>query len=142
MQRPRLGGFTLIEVLVALAMLAIVGALVLTAQGVTHRHLRQAMERETAYWLARSRLVEAAAHPNHPLPEDERIERYENVDYQTLIEVHEVSPLVGERAEALPANARLTEVRITVRWGRGRELQLTRLIKGGLHEPASAAVTP
>lgn len=125
-------GFTLIEVLVALAMLASVGALVLTAQGVSNRHLRLAMERETAYWLARSRLIEASAHPDHPLPEDSRVETYENVDYLTLIEVRELSPLRDERAGDLPAGARLTEVRVRVSWGAGRELQLTRLLRGGL----------
>lgn len=120
-------GFTLIEVLVAIALLAIAGGVLLAAQGSGNRLVRKALERETATWLAQARLVEAAAHPDRPPPEDADNDVYEGVNYETRIEYRNVSPVQEVAFADLPAQLRLIELRVSVRWGTAGEerVQLT-----------------
>lgn len=113
----RPGGFTLIEVLVALTLLAIAGGVLLAAQGSGNRLARKALEQETAIWLAHARLTEAAAYPDRPPPEDGLDDRYAGVSYETKIEYRNVSPVAEIAFGELPAAMRLIELRVIVRWG-------------------------
>jgi general secretion pathway protein I len=126
-RRPRGGGFTLIEVLVAIALLAIAGGVLLAAQGSGNRLVRKALERETATWLAQARLAEAAAHPDRPPPEDADADIYEGVQYETRVEYRDVSPVPEIAPADLPPSLRLIELRVIVRWGEAGEerVQLT-----------------
>lgn len=123
----RPGGFTLIEVLVAITLLAIAGGVLLAAQGSGNRLARKALEQETATWLARARLTEAAAFPDKPPPEDDLDDHYGGVSYETRIEYRNVSPIAEIAFGDLPATMRLIEVRVIVRWGAkaAESIQLT-----------------
>lgn len=126
--RPtRVGGFTLIEVLVAITLLAIAGGVLLAAQGSGNRLARKALEQETAVWLAHARLIEAAAFPDRSPPEDALDDHYAGVSYETRIEYRNVSPLAEIAFDDLPATMRLIEIRVIVRWGdaAAQRLQLT-----------------
>jgi general secretion pathway protein I len=116
-RQARSGGFTLIEVLVAIALLAIAGGVLLAAQGSGSRLSRKALERETAIWLAQARLTEAAAYPDRPPPEDNRDDNFEGMNYETRIEYRNVSPVPEIAFDDLPEALRLIELRVIVRWG-------------------------
>lgn len=110
-------GFTVIETLVALTLLAAAAGFLLAALGASSRLVRDVRESETALWLARSRLIEAAAYPDRPPPEDDRPDRYEGVDYRTRIEYREVSPVPEIEVDRVAREMRLIEVRVLVSWG-------------------------
>lgn len=110
-------GFTVIETLVALTLLAAAAGFLLAALGASSRLVRDVRENETALWLARSRLIEAAAYPDRPPPEDDRPDRYEGTDYRTRIEYREVSPIPEMEVDRIAPELRLIEVRVLVSWG-------------------------
>lgn len=116
-RQTRADGFTLIEVLVAIALLAIAGGVLLAAQGSGSRLARKALERENAIWLAQARLTEAAAYPDHAPPEDNQTDVFEGVNYETRIEYRNVSPVPEIAFADLPETLRLVELRAIVRWG-------------------------
>lgn len=118
-------GFTLIEVLVALVVLGTAAGLLLAAQTASGRLARAVMERESAVWLARSRLVEAAAFPDRLPPEDNREDRHEGVNYQTRIGYREISPLTEVPIDKVPLDQRLIEIRVDVTWGAPRPASVT-----------------
>lgn len=120
------GGFTVIETLVALTLLAAAAGFLMTTLGASSRLVREVRENETALWLAHSRLVEAAAYPDRPPPQDDRPDRYEGVDYLTRIEYREVSPLPEIDLDKVARALRLIEIRVLVSWGaRPSTVQLT-----------------
>lgn len=123
--RKRCRGFTLIETLVALSLLAAAAGFLLAAQGSASMLTTRVLERESALWLARSRMVEAAAYPDRAPPEDAREDRYEGIAYRTRIEYREIEPLSGADADKLPRQQRLMELRVLVNWGTHSSLQLT-----------------
>ncbi len=110
-------GFTLIEVLVAITLLAIAGGALLAAQGSGSRLARKALERETAIWLAQARLTEASAFPDRAPPEDANDEHYAGMQYETRIEYRQISSVPEIELSALPEHLRLIELRAIVRWG-------------------------
>lgn len=119
-------GFTVIETLVALTLLAAAAGFLMATLGASSRLVREVREDEMALWLARSRLVEAAAYPDRPPPEDERPDRYEGIDYRTRIEYREISPQPDTNLDKVALSLRLTEIRVAVSWGpRPKEIQLT-----------------
>lgn len=125
MRNRRTSGFTLIEVLAALALLTVLGGLLLAAQGMAGRLASRTFETETALWLARARLVEAAAYPDRAPPEDERPDRYEGIDYVTRIEYRDISAMPELAVADLPASLRLVELRAEVTWGVQGKVRLT-----------------
>jgi len=130
--RPNECGFTLVETLVALTLLAVATGLLIAAQSAATNLTRKVLEQETALWLARSRLVEAAAYPDRPPPEDEAPDRYEGVDYRTRIEYREIAPVDGIEVKDLPREQRLLEIRVQVSWGsRPQSMQLSTYRKLG-----------
>lgn len=130
-------GFTVIETLVALTLLAAAAGFLMATLGASSRLVREVRENETALWLARSRLVEAAAYPDRAPPQDERPDRYEGVDYQTRIEYREISPLPEVELNKVARAFRLIEIRVLVSWGaRPSTVQLTAYRKPA---PGSAA---
>jgi prepilin-type N-terminal cleavage/methylation domain-containing protein len=134
----RYSGFTLIEVLVAITLLAIAGGVLLATQGSGSRLTRKALERETALWLAQARLTEALAYPDRSPPEDAHDERYAGIDYETRIEYRHVSPVPEIEFSDLPDHLRLIELRTIVRWGnpQSETVQLT------AYRPYRATATP
>jgi len=121
-----LAGFTVIETLVALTLLAAAAGFLMATLGASSRLVREVRENETALWLAHSRLVEAAAYPDRSPPQDERPDRYEGVDYRTRIEYREVSPLPEIALDKVARALRLIEIRVLVSWGaRPSTVQLT-----------------
>lgn len=117
-------GFTLIEVLVAITLLAVSAAVFIEAQALSTRNIRKSIDRENALWLARSRLHEVAAFPADPAPEDREADRFEGVDYRTRIEYRDHRLL----AETQPTERTKVEIRVIVEWGQTHpphSLQLT-----------------
>jgi len=134
------GGFTVIETLVALTLLAAAAGFLMAALGASSRLVRDVRENETAQWLARSRLVEAAAYPDRAPPEDDRPDRYEGVDYRTRIEYREISPLPEIAVDDVARTQRLTEIRVEVSWGsRPSTVQMTAYRKPGPQPGAANA---
>jgi prepilin-type N-terminal cleavage/methylation domain-containing protein len=126
-RRCRAAGFTLIEVLVALTLLVAVAGGVVAAQGAGARLARDTLDRENAFWLARSRLFEAAAYADRSPPEDNRPDQYDGVDFHTRIEYRNLSPDETIALDELPAALQLIEIRVIVEWGAAppRRVQLT-----------------
>lgn len=133
-------GFTVIETLVALTLLAAAAGFLMATLGASSRLVRDVRENQTALWLAKSRLVEAAAYPDRPPPEDDRPDQYEGVDYRTRIEYREISPVPEIDAGKVARALRLIEIRVLVSWGaRPSSVQLTAYRKLG---PESPVVPP
>ncbi|MCX7175979.1 MAG: hypothetical protein NT159_19055 [Proteobacteria bacterium] len=127
----------MIETLVALTLLAAAAGVLMATLGASSRLVRDVRENETALWLARSRLVEAAAYPDRPPPEDDRPDQYEGVDYLTRIEYREISPVPEIAVDKVARALRLIEIRVLVSWGaRPSKIQLTAYRKLG-PEPSS-----
>lgn len=125
-------GFTVIETLVALTLLAAAAGFLMATLGASSRLVRDVRENEMALWLARSRLVEAAAYPDRPPPVDDRPDQYEGVDYRTRIEYREISPLPEIDVDKVTRALRLIEIRVQVSWGaRPSNVQLTAYRKIG-----------
>lgn len=110
-------GFTVIETLVALTLLAAAAGFLMATLGASSRLVRDVRENEMALWLARSRLVEAAAYPDRPPPEDERPDQYQGIDYKTRIEYREISPFPDIAVDQVARALRLIEIRVLVSWG-------------------------
>lgn len=140
-RRNRAAGFTVIETLVALTLLAAAAGFLMATLGASSRLVRDVRENETALWLARSRLAEAAAYPDRSPPDDDRPDTYEGVDYRTRIEYREISPVPEIEVDKLERMFRLIEIRVLVSWGtRPSAIQLTAYRKPGT-DPGNAAPT-
>lgn len=121
-----LAGFTVIETLVALTLLAAAAGALMATLGASSRLVREVRENETALWLATSRLAEAAAYPERAPPQDDSPDRYDGIDYRTRIEYREISPVPEIEVDKLARSFRLIEIRVLVSWGpRPSTVQLT-----------------
>lgn len=116
--RQRQGGFTLLEVMVALMLIGIGFTLSLSAMSGSLKLTRQASEHENAMLLAKARLDEVSQYPDYKFVDDVAAEIYGGTEYSYKIEFRPV-PLLDERmAERVKLPFRLEELSINVYWGK------------------------
>ena len=131
-------GFTLLEVVVAIAVIGAGFAAGLAAMSGSLRLMRIAGEYEQAMYLARSAMAEALTYPDTDIVADREREFYEGVDYGYRVEFRPVRLLSADEARIAPSPVALQQVSVDVSWGPdpGRSYRLVtyRLV------PASAAV--
>ncbi len=114
----RQGGFTLLEVMVALMLIGIGFTLSLSAMSGSLKLTRLASEHENAMILAKARLDEVSQYPGYQFVDDVAAEVYGGIEYSYKIEFRPV-PLLDERmAERVKLPFRLEELSINVYWGK------------------------
>lgn len=119
--RDRQGGFTLLEVMVALMLIGIGFTLSLSAMSGSLKLTRLAGEHENAMLLAKARLDEVSQYPGYQFADDVSEEVYGGTEYSYKIEFRPV-PLLDERtAERVKLPFRLEELSINVYWGKDGE---------------------
>ncbi|WP_374355810.1 prepilin-type N-terminal cleavage/methylation domain-containing protein [Chitinimonas sp.] len=116
-RRPQQAGFTLIEVLVALVILGIGIASILSAYSGSLRLMQRARDHASAGLLARSKLDETLATENAEISDDGREERYNGTLFGYRITTTPVDLVSKSLAEKLPGAPRLEEVKVEVFWG-------------------------
>jgi len=116
------GGFTLIEVVVAITVLGVSYAAMLGAFSGSLKLLRQASEYQNAILLARSKLDETAIDTSMEIADQEAEETYGGVTYAYKIEIRDV-PIVEEvLKESVKLPVKLEEIAVEVFWGKaGKE---------------------
>lgn len=112
------GGFTLIEVVVAITILGISYAAILGAFSGSIRLLRQATEYQNAMLLARSRLEETLIDTRMNVVDEEADENYGGITYAYKIEIRDVPLLEPALKEKIKLPIRLEEVTVDVYWGK------------------------
>ncbi len=129
---PRQAGFTLLEVVVAVAVVGAGVAAGLAAMSGSLRLLRTAGESEQAMLLGRSAMVEALNYPDYEVVADRDREVYEGVEYAYRIEFRPVRLVSDDEARAAPPAVALQQISVDVSWGeeraRGYRLVTYRLI--------------
>ena len=113
-------GFTLIEVVVAMAVVGAGFAVGLAAMSGSLKLLRSASEYEQAMLLARSAMTEALAYPDHELIADREREVYQGVEYGYQIEFRPVRLVSDDEARVAPPQVSLQQISVDVAWGEGR----------------------
>jgi prepilin-type N-terminal cleavage/methylation domain-containing protein len=128
-RRCRSGGFTLIEVVIAITLLGVSYAAVLNAFSGSLRLLRQATEYQNAMLLARSKLDEMRLDTSMDIVDQENEENYGGVVYSYKIEVRPLSlqeeaqqenfPAENlQAAEKTPLPVKLESINVAVFWGK------------------------
>lgn len=137
MNRPQ-AGFTLVEVVVATAVVGAGFAVGLAAMSGSLRLLRSAIEYEQAMLLARAAMTEALTYPDYDIVDDREREVYEGVEYSYRVEFRPVrlADPDGARAAALPVA--LQQISVDVFWGEGRSRNY-RLVTYRMRAAAAAA---
>lgn len=121
--RARQRGFTLLEVLVAFALLALALTLVLGALSGAARQMRQSADSSRATLHAQSLLAQLGS--GEPLQPGQREGDFERGRYQWALDVSPFADPLASRAQLDPSAPQLLDVRLRVRWGgeRGQSLQ-------------------
>lgn len=110
-------GFTLIEVLVALVILGIGIASVLTAYSGSLRLMHSGRDHAVAALLARSKLDETLASNNANIDQGDAEERYNGTLFGYRITTTPVTLVDKGLSEKLPSAPTLEEIRVEVFWG-------------------------
>lgn len=110
-------GFTLLEVLVAMVLLGVTYAGLLSAMSGSLQLARHAQEHENAVTLARSKLEETYADPNVDIADDGAEETYTGVTYAYKIEIREVPIVEKALQDKFPMPVALKEITVEVFWG-------------------------
>ena len=113
-------GFTLIEVVVAVAVVGAGLAVGLAAMSGSLRLLRSASEYEQAMLLARSAMTEALAYPDYELIADREREIYQGVEYGYRVEFRPVRLVSDDEARVAPPQVSLQQISVDVSWGEDR----------------------
>ncbi|MDK2122872.1 type IV pilus modification PilV family protein [Parachitinimonas caeni] len=133
-------GFTLIEVLVALVVLGIGVASVLTAYSGSMRMMKRSADYETAVLLARSKLDEATAVPDAELDDDGAEERYNGTLFAYRISWTPIPLLDESLSKKAKLAVGLDEVKVEVHWeDEGQDRQYS-LISYRLKQEQAASV--
>ena len=141
MSRPQ-AGFTLLEVVVAVAVVGAGFAVGLAAMSGSLRLLRSSDEYEQAMLLARAAMTEALAYPDYDILDDREREVYQGVEYAYRVEFRPVR-LAQSTQSAESDNTRATpvaleQISVDVYWGEGRSRNY-RLVT--YRRPQAAAAT-
>lgn len=116
------GGFTLIEVVVAITVLGVSYAAMLGAFSGSLKLLRQASEYQNAILLARSKLDETAIDTSLEIADQEAEETYGGVTYAYKIEIRDVPVVEEVLKESVKLPVKLEEIAVEVFWGKvGKE---------------------
>jgi prepilin-type N-terminal cleavage/methylation domain-containing protein len=148
MSRPQ-AGFTLLEVVVAMAVVGAGFAVGLAAMSGSLRLQRSSDEYEQAMLLARAAMTEALAYPDYDIADDREREIYQGVEYAYRVEFRPVrltpstqstqSTQSSEADSARAAQATLQQIAVDVYWGEGRNYRLVTYRRA---QAASAASPP
>lgn len=148
-RRCHSGGFTLIEVVIAITLLGVSYAAVLNAFSGSLRLLRQATEYQNAMLLARSKLDETRLDTRLDVRDREDEENYGGVVYAYKIEVRPVPLLEEAFAEKIKLPLKLEAITVEVFWGKAgqeKRYQLSRWqarpADTGKSAPANAPSAP
>lgn len=116
-------GFTLLEVLVAFALLALALTLVLGALSGAARQVRHAADSSRATLHAQSLLAQLGS--GEPLQPGQRDGELEGGRYQWHLDVTPFADPLAARAQLDPSAPQLLDVRLVMRWGtaRGQSLE-------------------
>lgn len=119
-------GFTLLEVVVAIAVVGAGFAAGLAAMSGSLRLMRSAGEYEQAMLLARAAMTEALAYPDVDIADDGERDVYQGVEYAYRVEFRPVRlPLATQSIGLVAAPpAALEQIAVDVFWGEGRKYRL------------------
>ena len=118
-------GFTLLEVLVALAILGAGAAMAYAAMGAGVRLNARALTHEAALRLAQAKLDEVLAHPEFALADDDRSDEYAGQSFGFRLSARPAAWMAPRTFEQVREhlNFDLEEVRVEVYWGDGAQRQ-------------------
>lgn len=121
-------GFTLMEVVVSIAVVGAGFAVGLAAMSGSLRLMRSAGEYEQAMLLARAAITEALSYPDYDIADDREREVYQGVEYAYRVEFRPVRLAPFTRAtesdDARATRAALEQISVDVYWGEGRNYRL------------------
>ena len=141
-------GFTLLEVLVAMALIGVGFSTAFVAISGTNRLTEKSVSHEIAVALARAKLDEVLNTPNYSLANDDKEERYAGNLYAYQIKVQPVDLSLPEQVEKSALPFVLENVAIDVFWGSPGSQQSYRLstmrfsIRGGGSNQVNFAPPP
>lgn len=113
-------GFTLLEVVVAVAVVGAGFAAGLAAMSASLRLLRSTSEYEQAMLLGRSAMVESLNYPDYEVVADREREVYEGIEYAYRIEFRPVRLVSDDEARVAPPAVALQQISVDVLWGEDR----------------------